>query len=120
MNKEELLEYINLLTPALEEYAKKENMTIEELMLHIITLENTGLFNYKGKQSSVYNRFKANKINTQKDLFYIINNNSLNYGNNELNENFYIHDEIDGIISLLKFKYLGIIPEKLNELLKNE
>lgn len=120
MNPEEFIEYMNLLKPAVEAFAKKQNMSVEELMLRTITLEDTKLFNYKGKQSSVYNRFKDNKINTLKDLFDKYDNHTLKYGLNELNENFYIHDEIEGIITLLKFKYLGIIPEKLKELLNYE
>lgn len=119
MNQKEFLEYMDLLTPALKEYAKSKNTTIEDLMLTFITLEDTGLFNYKGKQSTVYNRFKDNNIKTLKDLFDKLNNNELNYGKNELknNHNYYIHNEINGIITLIKYKYLGIIPESLNNLL---
>jgi len=119
MKENEVLEYIELLKPVLIEYAKQRNMTLEDLMLTTITLEDTKLFNYKGRQSTVYNRLKDNNIHTLKDLFEKHNNNSINYGKNEFrhNHNFYIHNEIDGIIALLKFKYLGIIPENLNELL---
>ena len=37
--------------------------------------------------------------------------------NEQKNHNYYIHNEIDGIIALLKYKYLEIIPDKLNDLL---
>ena len=116
---EDFLEYMNLLNPVLEEIAKKENITLEELMLKNITLEDTGLFHYKGKQSTVYNRFIDNNIKTLKDLFDKINQNELNYGKNELknNHNYYIHNEINGIIELIKYKYLAIIPDSLNNLL---
>ena len=33
MNQKEFLEYTDLLTPILEEYAKSKNTTIEDLML---------------------------------------------------------------------------------------
>ena len=77
MNESDFFEYMNLLKPVLEEIAKKENITLEELMLKNITLEDTGLFNYKGKQSTVYNRFIDNNIKTLKDLFDKINQNEL-------------------------------------------
>ena len=119
MNQNEFFEYMNLLTPVLEEYAKLQNTTIEELKLTVITLEDTGLFNYKENTNHVYKIFKNNNIKTLKDLFEKINNNELHYGKNELknNHNYYIHNEINGIITLIKYKYLGIIPESLNNLL---
>ena len=117
MNESDFIEYMNLLKPHLEEYAKSMNMSLEDLMLSNISIKDTGLFNYKGKQNTVYNRFKDNNIKTLKDLFDKIKNNELNYGKNVLNHNYYIHNEINGIIELLKFKYLGIIPQSLNDLL---
>ena len=119
MNQNEFFEYMNLLTPVLEEYAKLQNTTIEELKLTVITLEDTGLFNYKENTNHVYKIFKNNNIKTLKDLFEKINNNELNYGKNEekINHNYYIHNEINGIISLIKYKYLGIIPSNLNHFL---
>lgn len=120
MNPNELEEYLNnMIKPALEEYAKKHNTTIEELLLEIISLEDTKLFNYKSHQSTVYNRLRNNNITNLKELFTSHNNNIINYGKNELksNHDYYIHNEIEGIISLLKYKYLNIIPIKLKELL---
>lgn len=120
MNPEQLDEYINrFIKPALEEYAKKRNITIEELLLETTYLEDTGLFNYKNHQSTVYNRLHDNNITTLKELFKAHDNNEINYGKNELksNNNYYIHNEIKGIISLLKYKYLGIVPQQLQELL---
>ena len=120
MDSEDLMEYLEyIIKPALEVYAKQHNMNIEELLLQSITLEDTGLFNYKGRQSTVYNRLKSNNISTLKQLFDCYDNNMLDYGKNELkgNHNYYIHNEIIGIITLLKFKFLGIKSDKLRELL---
>ena len=120
MNPNELDKYLELIIkPALEEYAKVNNRTPEELMLNLITIEDTGLFNYKGKQNTVYNRFHDSNIKTLKDLFLAHQNNTINYGknNNPSNDNYYIHNEIDGIISLLKYKYLRVYPDNLQELL---
>ena len=109
MNPEDLLEYLeNIIKPALEKYAEERNIDIEQLLLESITLENTGLFNYKGKQSTVYNRLKNNNISTLKELFDLYDSNSIDYGKNELKYNYYIHNEIDGIVALLKFRFLGI------------
>ena len=47
----------------------QENMAKNYLEFASINLEDTGLFNYKGGQSSVYNRFKDNGINTLQELF---------------------------------------------------
>ena len=45
MNPKELEEYLELIIkPALEQYAKVNNTTVEELMLNMITIEDTGLF----------------------------------------------------------------------------
>lgn len=120
MKPKQLEEYLELvIKPALEQYAKVNNTTIEEIMLNTITIEDTKLFNYKGKQNTVYNRFHDSNIKTLKDLFIAHQNNTINYGknNNPSNDNYYIHNEIDGIISLLKYKYLRIYPENLQELL---
>ena len=120
MNPKQLEEYLELvIKPTLEQYAKVNNTSIEEIMLNTITIEDTKLFNYKGKQNTVYNRFHDSNIKTIKDLFIAHQNNTINYGknNNPSNDNYYIHNEIDGIISLLKYKYLRIYPENLQELL---
>lgn len=129
MNNNELEEYLNLIKPALEEYAKKNNTTIEDILTklikdnpknyRLIRLEDTNLFNYKGGQSTVYNRLQKSNIATLHELFIALDNNTINYGKNEekQNHNYYIHNEIDGIIALLKYKYLEIIPDKLNDLL---
>ena len=120
MKPKEIEEYLDLvIKPSLEQYAIVNNTTVEELMLNIITIEDTKLFNYKGKQNTVYNRLHDSKIKTLKDLFVAHQNKTINYGknNNPTNHNYYIHNEIDGIISLLKYKYLRIYPENLQELL---
>ena len=85
--------------------------------LRTISLEDTGLFNYNGGQSSVYNRFQDNGINNLEDLFTKFALKALNYGKDKLGKNNYIHDEINGIINLLIYKYLGKIPDNLNVLL---
>ena len=121
MTPKQLEEYLELIIkPAIEEYAKENNTTVEELMLNIITIEDTKLFNYKGKQNTVYNRLHDSKIKTLKDLFVAHQNKTINYGKNNMptNHNYYIHNEIEGIISLLKYKYLRIYPEKLQEYLE--
>ena len=86
--------------------------------LQTITLEDTGLFNYNGGQSSVYNRLKESSINNLEDLFTQFALKTLDYGKDKLGQNNYIHNEINGIISLLIYKYLGRIPANLNTLLK--
>lgn len=121
MNSEQLFDYLhNIIKPALEEYAKKRNMEVDEILLKVITLENTGLFNYRGRQSTVYNRLKNNNITNLKELFTLYDSNNLDYGKNELksNNNYYIHNEIDGIVALLRYNYLGIKNEQLNMLLE--
>lgn len=118
---DELDEYLNkIIKPALEEYAKNNNTSPKELLLQITALEDTKLFNYKGHQSTVYNRFHENNITNLKELFSSFDKNTINYGKDKLGRNYYIHNEIDGIISLLRYKYLGIVPEKLKELLEFE
>ena len=114
---EEYLEF--MIKPDLEQFAKEHNTTIEEIMLNTITIEDTKLFNYKEKQNIVYNRLHDSKIKTLKDLFQAIENNTIHYGKNNIkkNNNYFIHNEIDGIISLLKYKYLRIYPDNLKELL---
>lgn len=121
MTPEQLFDYLDtIIKPALEEYAKKRNVSVDELLLDVITLENTGLFNYKGRQSTVYNRLRNNKITNLKELFTLYDSNNLDYGKNELksNNNYYIHNEIDGIVALLRYKYLGIKNEQLSMLLE--
>lgn len=120
MNPKDLEEYLEfVIKPALEQYAKENNTTVEEIMLNTVTIEDTKLFNYKGRQNTVYNRFHDSNIKTLKDLFLAVENKNLNYGKNNMNtnHNYYIHNEIDGIISLLKYKYLRIYPDNLEELL---
>lgn len=121
MNLEQLFDYLdNIIKPALEEYAKKRNMEVDKLLLEVITLESTGLFNYRGRQSAVYNRLHNNNITNLKELFILYDSNNLDYGKNELksNNNYYIHNEIDGIVALLRYKYLGIKNEHLSMLLE--
>lgn len=96
-------------------YAIENNISIDELILSIIKLEDTGLFNYAGGQSTVFNRLSDNNIKTLKQLFY---KSQIRYGYPKMGDNYYIYDEIDGIIRLLKYKYIGIYPEQLKELLE--
>ena len=98
MNPKQLEEYLDLIImPALEQYAKENNMTLEELMLNTITIEKTGLFNYKGKQNTVFNRLHDNNIKTLKDLFLAHQNDTINYGKNNQpsNQNYYIHNKVE-------------------------
>lgn len=111
MNFNELEE---LLKPVLEEYANSLEMSIEELMLDSISLEDTKMFNVKDKKS-IYYIFKKNKISNLKMLFELYDSNSIIGYNKDM----YSKLEIDGILMLLKFKYLSIMPTKLNELLDN-
>ncbi len=120
MNPEDLLEYIeNIIKPALEDYASSRNINLDELLLESISLENTGFFNYKGKQSTVYNRLRNNNITNLKELFMAYDNNTIDYGKDELknNYNYYIHNEIDGVITLLRFKFLCKDSSRLRKLL---
>lgn len=96
-------------------YAKENNISIDEVLLSIIKLDDTGLFNNKGGQSIAFNRLADNNIRTLKELFERKN---IQYGTNKMNNNFHIYEEIEGIIRLLKYKYLGIYPEELEELLE--
>lgn len=93
---------------------EQKDINTDLLMLKSIRLENTGLFNFKGNQSTVFNRLKDNNITTLEDLF---KTNQIQYGSKKMGDNYYIYEEIDGIIRLLKYKYLGIYPEELKELL---
>lgn len=72
-----------------------------------IKLEDTGLFNYKGGQSSVYNRLRDNNITTLQELFEADDLNRIEYRNDKVGQNFYIHSELKGIIRLLRYKYLN-------------
>lgn len=119
MTPEELWEYLEMLRPAVEECARKNNMSVEQLVLEWTILSNTGLFNYKEKQNVVYNRFVSNKVDTLGELFRLYDSGGFNYGvnNSKSDKNYYIHDEIDGIVALLKFRFLQIEPVKIRELL---
>lgn len=103
-----------LLKPVLEEYANSLEMSIEELMLDSISLEDTKMFNVEDKKS-IYYIFKKNKISNLKMLFELYDSNSIIGYNKDM----YSKLEIDGILMLLKFKYLLVMPTKLNELLDN-
>lgn len=96
-------------------YAIENNISIDELILSSIKLEDTGLFNHTGGQSTVFNRLINNNIKTLKQLF---DENQIQYGPNKMGDNYYIYDEIDEIIRLLKYKYIGVYPEQLKELLE--
>jgi len=89
-------------------------------MFEHIKLEDTGLFNYKGRQSTVYNRFTDCGIETLKDLFELDDLDEINYGNDKLvtssHINLHIHKELKGIIALLRYKYLNEESNKLTRL----
>ena len=97
------------------QYAMENNISVDELLLSIIKLEDTGLFNNKGGQSTVFNRLTDNNIRTLKQLF---DKQNIQYGTNKMGDNYYIYDEINGIIRLIKYKYVDIYPEELKELLE--
>lgn len=50
-------------------YAIENNISIDELILSTIKLEDTGLFNHTGGQSTVFNRLIDNNIKKSKQLF---------------------------------------------------
>ena len=72
-----------------------------------IRLIDTGLFNCNSGNSPVYNILINNGIKTLKELFKMDDLNKINYGSDKENENFSIHSEIDGIITLLRYKYFN-------------
>lgn len=82
-----------------------------------IKLEDTGVFNYKGGQSSVYNRLINNNITTLKELFEADDLKKIQYGTDKLGQNYFIHSEIEGIIKVLRFKYLDEKSDELVDLL---
>lgn len=90
-----------------------DNMKKEYLELSNIRLEDTGFFNYKGGQSSVYNRLVDNNIKTLRDLFIADDLDQIEYGNDKLGQNFFIHSELKGIIKVLRYKYLNEKSDKL-------
>lgn len=97
---------------------KKSILSSDECnFLSNIMLSETGLFNYNGGQSSVYNRFVDNNVTNLKELFVLINNDNFNFGADKMGDNYYIHYEIKGIIMLLQYKYLGIVQQDFNELM---
>ena len=88
-------------------------------------LEDTGLFNYIGGQSHVYNRFKELGINTVGDIFANIKPNSFIFVKDQVYENMsynygnrYVKEEINGIINLIKYKYANEISESLKMVLE--
>lgn len=88
-------------------------------MFEHIKLEDTGVFNYKGRQSTVYNRFTDSGIETLKDLFELDDLDEINYGADKLlthQWNCHIHKEIKGIITLLRYKYLNEKNDTLTRL----
>ena len=51
MNKEDLLEYLNnIIKPAIEDYAKENNITVEELLNEILKENNKSKTNFKKKK----------------------------------------------------------------------
>lgn len=101
-----------LFRPVLEEYASSLGMTLNELLLDTASLENTGLFNVNDK-NGIYYIFKKNKIKNLKVLFELYDSNSIRGYNKDV----YSKLEIDGIVMLLKYKFLSSIPSKLDSLL---
>lgn len=118
--------------------ADKKNMKIDDLLNYLvitnevnggkiltddysklknILIEDTGLFNYKGGQSGIYNRLKESNVNTLQDLFQKHSLGELEYGVNRLADNNYIHNEMNGIIRLLSYEYLNEESINLNECL---
>lgn len=71
-----------------------------------ITLENTGFFNYKGGQSTLYNRLKKEKIDNLQELFSK-GITDINLGSKTINDNLFLREELEGIVALLKLKYLN-------------
>ena len=95
--------------------------------LNDVLLEDTGLFNYVGGKSFVYNKLKELGVNTVGDLFInitpnsfiwikdqIYSNMSYNYGNR------YRKEEIYGIISLIRYKYANESSEPLKDILETK
>jgi len=114
-------------------HAEKENLSIEDFLSKIIyythkdysqfadiKIKDTGVINCIGNQSSVYSRLLANNIQTLKELFEMNDARIIDLGNDSLKENQYIHAEVNGIIRLLQYKYLGLTSDELNTLLNYE
>lgn len=110
----DFMELEELFRPVLEEYASSLGMTIDELLLDVVSLKDTKLFNVNDK-NSIYYIFKKNKVSNLKKLFELYDSNSIN----DYNKDVYSKMEIDGIVMLLKYKYLSIIPCKLDSILSN-
>lgn len=110
----DFMELEELFRPVLEEYASSLGMTIDELLLDVVSLKDTRLFNVNDK-NSIYYIFKKNKVSNLKALFELYDSNSINGYNKDV----YSKMEIDGIVMLLKYKYLSIIPCKLDNILSN-
>ena len=94
--------------------------------LNLITLEDTSLFDYKGNQSTVYNRLKEQGINTVGDVFtkvtpnmfdsigeYAFGNKSYDYGNR------FVKEEIWGIITLIRYMYADEVSCWFKQLLES-
>jgi len=80
-------------------------------------LSDTGFFDYMNNQSSVYNRLRDNDISTLKELFDKDDQDDIIYGKNKANNNFFIDEEVKGMIRILRCKYLNETNEQLNNLL---
>lgn len=115
--------------------ARQENLTIDEFLLKTfrdkyrdysglanILIKDTELFNYQGGHSAAYNKFAEQGIKTLQELFEKYDARKVYYGNDKMasNGNSYIHSEIEGIIKLLRYKYLGIEPDNLKEVLNHK
>lgn len=111
MDINDLLDYL-----VLNMYDVNEEVNNYEEFKNIL-IEDTGLFNFKGGQSSIYNRLKESGVNTLQDLFKKYSLRELKYGANKIGDNDYIHNEMNGIISLLRYQYLNIESTQLNDCL---
>lgn len=103
-----------LFRPVLEEYASSLGMTIDELLLDVVSLKDTKLFNVNDK-NSIYYIFKKNKVSNLKLLFELYDSNNISGYNKDV----YSKLEIDGIVMLLKYKYASRVPSELDSILSN-
>lgn len=125
----------------IKDLAEKKNLKIDDLLNYLvmtneingvefltddfskfknILIEDTGLFDYKGGQSGIYNRLKESNINTLQDLFQKYSLKKIEYGANIVADKNYIYNEMNGIISLLSYEYLNKESLYLNECLNTE
>ena len=73
----------------------------------VINLYQTGLFNPNIRKNIVCNRLAKMGIFTLDKLFELYDKNKLAIGNDRSGNNFFIHEEIKGVVNLLRYKFLG-------------